>query len=266
MTIDCPPSRPLSHTLYVLFLPHQNNQHDPRASWTFVVATSRIEDECTQAARRAINQMRTGSSLASASITSTISSTGAVKPVARAEGEGIAREPSEEGGWAQDVWAPFVRWLAPGRWFEGVEPAVVMEAVDQATKDLAAVHRYELSACPLNTPLPSVALACSCRRRCAASCPLLLERAGTSADAPRHSLTDAPRSSKILALVFNTWRFELAVGLFARQEEAQKSSLIISLWRAATTGLLSSSAGSQASAIRILGVDSSDDDDDGDDE
>ena len=56
----------------------------------------------------------------------------------------------------------------------------------------------------------------------------------------------------------------------ARQEEAEKCSLILALWRATTTGLLDSRASSQARALAgvagLLGLDSSDDDEEEEEE
>ena len=68
-----------------------------------------------------------------------------------------------------------------------------------------------------------------------------------------------------LARVFSAWRLALAFNAFARQEEAEKSALVISLWRATTSGQLDSRASSQARRLAgvagILGASSSDDDD-----
>ena len=81
-------------------------------------------------------------------------------------------------------------------------------------------------------------------------------------------------TQRTLALCFHSWRVFLAEAAFLRQEEADKSALVISLWRAATSGLLdargSATASAQASSLAgvagILGLYSDDDDDDDDDE
>ena len=43
---------------------------------------------------------------------------------------------------------------------------------------------------------------------------------------------------RTLALCFNSWRVYLATSCFLREEEAEKAALVISLWRATTSGLL----------------------------
>ena len=78
---------------------------------------------------------------------------------------------------------------------------------------------------------------------------------------------------RALALCFSAWRVYLAQCCFLRQEEADKSALVIALWRATTAGLLdargSAQASSQATALAgvagLLGLHDSDDDSDDDD-
>ena len=79
--------------------------------------------------------------------------------------------------------------------------------------------------------------------------------------------------ARSLALCFSSWRVYLATECFLREEEAEKSALVISLWRAARTGLLDARASAQASvqANKLAGVAGmlglhSDDDDSDDDE
>ena len=78
--------------------------------------------------------------------------------------------------------------------------------------------------------------------------------------------------ARTLALCFSSWRVFLATECFLREEEAEKSALVISLWRAATAGLLDARASAQSSlqanklagVAGMLGLHSDDDDSDDD--
>ena len=77
---------------------------------------------------------------------------------------------------------------------------------------------------------------------------------------------------RTLALCFNSWRVYLATSCFLREEEAEKAALVISLWRATTSGLLDARASAQASVqasamagvAGILGLYSDDDEEEDD--